>query len=206
MTLREHLETLPDDKICYIGAGSAFFFIGCPSEALARCNELTDEYLYDYETRIASTTSKLVAILDGSREDNLNSAIADGEIEITRLKEVYEKARTEFDMSDESDEDILDYLRRAMQEAKRKLDSAIQHNKKNRNLLKLVPKQRDEMRSVMQSYTEYLATYKRALDREVIEVYQRKYVKPYGDIIVVEGNEIGKYWDADEWSRRGEKK
>lgn len=46
---------------------------------------------------------------------------------------------------------------------------------------------------------ESLTKGKPMLDREVTEVYDRRFFAPFGKIVTVEGREKGKYWSLDEW-------
>lgn len=182
--LAEIIESNPKTYV-YLSSREAFWFIGTAEDALKEIQTISDEYKKALLYRAKKVKKRIEAL-----PQYLAECITD-----------LNTARNKFRFWNDIDVSVLNKdKQKERKEEMLKLEEKIQSLKYKQKELE---KEMQTLPARDKRYDKRIAEWTDLIDREIKEEYPRKFVKPYGQIIIIEGGERGAFWDLDEYKAKG---
>lgn len=182
--LAEIIASNPETFV-YLSSREAFWFIGTAEDALKEAKGISDEYKKVLIYRAQKVKKRLVVL-----PQYLAECITDLNTERNKLR-----FWNDIDVS-VLNKDKQKERKKEMLKLEEKIQSLKYKRKKLECEMQTLP-QRDKR------YDKRVAEWTDLLDREIKDEYPRRFVKPYGQIIIIEGGERGAFWDLDEYKAKG---
>lgn len=182
MTLKERLNSLNENDYVYLSAGDSYFFIG----KVRRAYEILPTLDSTQKAKLEDGLHKAVKMAN-----NCPAIIARAKRDIAAFKEEQQRYINQYKNVcwDERYElqDKVNVLKWRIKDEERHLALA-EHNL-------------SKMPTRVEVYRNRLKNWKPLLDREIVEEYPRRFVRPLGTIIIIKGAVRGDFWTLEEFER-----